>query len=413
MSLLVQKYGGTSVADPERIRNVARRVLASVEAGDRVAVVVSAMAGETDALVALAQELGGEDPDPREYDVLVSTGEQKTIALLAMAIQRLGRRARSFTGAQVGLRTDNAYTRARIAGVDCERITEVLDRGEVAVIAGFQGSDEAGNITTLGRGGSDTSAVAIAAALGADVCEIYTDVPGVFTADPNVVPRARKLERISYEEMLEMASLGAKVLQIRSVRFAMLYGVRVHVRSSFQGDEGTWVVPEEEVMERLVVSGVTYNRNEAKIRVRGVKDQPGVVARLFSPISEAGIVIDMIIQNLSQDGTTDVTFTVGRSDHRRALDLARRVGGELGAQAVEGDERIAKVSIVGLGMKDHAGVATRMFQVLADEGINIQLISTSEIKVSVVIEEKYLELAVRALHAAFLEAGAAEPAAEG
>jgi aspartate kinase len=413
LALLVQKYGGTSVADPERIRNVARRVVAALDAGNRVAVVVSAMAGETDALVALAHELGGDDPDARECDMLVSTGEQKTSPLLALAIQRLGRPARSFTGAQVGLRTDAAHGRARITGLDGERITEVLDRGAVAVIAGFQGSDEAGNITTLGRGGSDTSAVAIAAALRADACEIYTDVPGVFTADPSVVPRARKLERISYEEMLEMASLGAKVLQIRSVRFAMHYGVRVHVRSSFQDGEGTWVVPEEEVMERLVVSGVTYNRNEAKIRVRGVKDQPGVVARLFSPISEAGIVVDMIIQNQSQEGSTDVTFTVGHLDYRRGLELARRVGRELGAQAVEGDERIAKVSIVGLGMKDHAGVATRMFQVLAHEGINIQMISTSEIKVSVVIEEKYLELAVRALHAAFLEAGAAEPRAEG
>jgi aspartate kinase len=412
MALLVQKYGGTSVGDPERIRNVARRVVGALEAGHRVAVVVSAMAGETDALIRLAHELGGPDPDPREYDVLVSQGEQKTSPLLALAIQRLGHPARSFTGAQVGLRTDRAHKKARIAGVESDRIREVLERGAVAVIAGFQGSDEAGNITTLGRGGSDTSAVAIAAALRADVCEIYTDVTGVFTADPNLVPRARKLDRISYEEMLEMASLGAKVLQIRSVSFAMLYGVRVHVRSSFQADEGTWVVPEEEVMERLVVSGVTYNRNEAKIRVRGVKDQPGVVARLFSPISEAGIVVDMIVQNLSHDGTTDVTFTVGRSDYRRALELAGTRGGELGARAVEGDERIAKVSIVGLGMKDHAGVATRMFEVLADEGINIQMISTSEIKVSVVIEEKYVELAVRALHAAFLESGAGEPRAE-
>jgi aspartate kinase len=412
MALIVQKYGGTSVGGPDRIRHVARRVVETLDAGHRVAVVVSAMAGETDALVALAHDLGGESPDPREYDVLVSTGEQKTIALLAMAIQQLGRPARSFLGSQIGLRTDTAHTRARIASIDGSRVLEVLDAGGVAVIAGFQGIDEAGNITTLGRGGSDTSAVAVAAALRADVCEIYTDVDGVFTTDPNLVAAARKLDRVSYDEMLEMASLGAKVLQIRSVRFAMRYRVPLHVRSSFRPGEGTWVVPEEEVMEHLVVSGVTYNRNEAKIRIRRVKDQPGVVARLFSPLSEAGIVVDMIIQNLAQDGTTDVTFTVARGDYPRAMELARATAGEVGAAEVEGDEGIAKVSIVGLGMKDHAGVATRMFQVLADEGINIQMISTSEIKLSVVIEEKYTELAVRALHAAFLEAGAEAPTAE-
>ncbi len=412
MALVVQKYGGTSMGDPERIRNVARRVAEARREGHRVAVVVSAMAGETDSLVALAREIGGEDPDPREYDVLVSTGEQKTIALLAMAIQRLGLAARSFTGAQIGMLTDADHGRARIESVDRERIRAVLDAGAVAVIAGFQGTDDAGNITTLGRGGSDTSAVAIAAAIGADVCEIYTDVTGVFTADPNLVPNARKLQRISYEEMLEMASLGAKVLQIRSVRFAMRYGVRVAVRSSFVPDPGTWVVPEEEVVEKLVVSGVTYNKKEAKIRVIGVKDQPGTVGRLFAPISAAGIVVDMIIQNQSKDGSTDVTFTVGRDDYRRALQLAQEQGGELGAKAVEGEENIAKVSIVGLGMKDHAGVATRMFQVLAGEGINIQMISTSEIKISVVIDAKYQELAVRALHQAFVESGAAEPAPE-
>jgi aspartate kinase len=413
MALVVQKYGGTSVGDPERIRNVASRVLETAKAGNQVAVVVSAMSGETDRLVALARELGGDEPDPREYDVLVSTGEQKTIALLSMAIQRLGGRARSFTGGQMGMRTDAAHKRARIERIDREVLLKTLQDGEIAVLAGFQGTDDAGNITTLGRGGSDTSAVAVAAALGADVCEIYTDVDGVFTTDPNLVATARKLDRISYDEMIEMASLGAKVLQIRSVRFAMRYGVPLHVRSSFGSAEGTWVVPEEEVMEGLVVSGVTYNRNEAKIRVKGVKDVPGVAARLFSPLSEEGIVVDMIIQNLSQDGTTDVTFTVPRDDYRRAMEISQSTGGSLGADAVDGDEDIAKVSIVGLGMKDHAGVASRMFSVLAEEGINIQLITTSEIKVSVVIEEKYTELAVRALHSAFVDAGAAAPRAEG
>jgi aspartate kinase len=412
VGLIVQKYGGTSVGDVERIRHVARRVVATLERGHRVAVVVSAMAGETDALVALAQQVGGERPDPREYDVLVSTGEQKTIALLAMAIHRLGHKARSFTGAQIGMRTDAAHTRARIQSIDTQRILDALDSGTVAVIAGFQGIDDEGNITTLGRGGSDTSAVAVAAALSADVCEIYTDVNGVYTTDPNLVPAARKLERVSYEEMLEMASLGAKVLQIRSVKFAMHYGVPIHVRSTFDEAEGTWVTREEDVMEGLVVSGVTYQRNEAKIRVRGLKDQPGVSARLFTPISGAGIVIDMIVQNVSQDGTTDITFTVPRTDWRRALELAERAGRETGAEGVEGDDKIAKVSIVGLGMRDHAGVASKMFQTLADNGVNIQMISTSEIKISVVIEEKFTELAVRALHEAFVEHGAAEPAPE-
>jgi aspartate kinase len=412
MALIVQKFGGTSVGDPERIRNVARRVVATKEAGNQVAVTVSAMAGETNALVALAKELGGEDPDPREYDVLVSTGEQKTIALLAMAIQQLGHRARSFTGGQMGMLTDTAHTRARIQSIDTERIREVLDDDAVAVIAGFQGTDDEGNITTLGRGGSDTSAVAVASALGADVCEIYTDVDGVFTTDPNLVSGARKLARVSYEEMLELASLGAKVLQIRSVKFAMRYGIPIHVRSSFTQDEGTWVVREEDVMEKLVVSGVTYNRSEAKIRIAGVKDSPGVAAQLFGPISEAGIVVDMIVQNVSQDGSTDVTFTVPRGDYQRAVALARELAPSMGARSVEGDETIAKVSVVGLGMKDHAGVAARMFQVLAGEGINIQMISTSEIKISVVVEEKYTELAVRALHDAFIDSGAEAPVAE-
>jgi len=412
VALIVQKFGGTSVADVGRIRHVARRVVATVQQGHRVAVVVSAMAGETDALVALAKDAGGERPDPREYDVLVATGEQKTIALLAMAIHRLGHKARSFTGAQMGMRTDASHTRARIQHIDRARIEAVLDAGAVAVLAGFQGIDDAGDVTTLGRGGSDTSAVAIAAALEADVCEIYTDVNGVYTTDPNMVPAARKLARISFEEMLEMASLGAKVLQIRSVKLAQQYGVSLHVRSTFEEGEGTWVTREEDVMEHLVVSGVTYQRNEAKIRVAGVKDQPGISARLFTPLSDAGIVVDMIVQNASQDGSTDITFTVPRTDHKRALEMAARVGREIGAQSAEGDEKIAKVSIVGLGMKDHAGVASKMFRTLADEGINIQMISTSEIKISVVIEEKYTELAVRALHTAFVENGAAEPKAE-
>jgi aspartate kinase len=407
MALIVQKFGGTSVADVERIRNVARRVVATHEAGHQVVVCVSAMAGETNALVALAEAIAeGESPDPREYDALVSTGEQKTIALLAMAIHRLGHVARSFTGGQMGMRTDADHTRARIRSIDGAALRRVLEAGGICVIAGFQGVDDAGNITTLGRGGSDTSAVAVACALGADVCEIYTDVDGVYTADPRIVSNARKLAQISFEEMIELASLGAKVLQIRSVKFAMSHGLPLHVRSSFVEDEGTWVVPEEDVMERLIVSGVTCNVNEAKIRVQSVPDQPGIAARLFTPLAEAGIVVDMIIQNLSREGTTDLTFTVPRPDYPRALELARKAAGEMGCDQVGGDVDIAKVSIVGLGMKDHAGVATRMFEVLAAERINIQMISTSEIKISVAIEEKYAELAVRALHEAFLGKGA-------
>jgi aspartate kinase len=412
MSLIVQKFGGTSVGDLVRIRNVAERVLATQRKGHQVAVIVSAMAGETNALVALAKEAGGQAPDPREYDALISIGESKTIALLAMTIQRLGGKARSFTGAQMGMLTDTAHTRARIQSIATDRIRRVLDDGVIAVLAGFQGIDEDGNVTTLGRGGSDTSAVAVAAALGADVCEIYTDVDGVFTTDPNMVPAARKLERISFEEMLEMASLGAKVLQIRSVKFAMYYGIPIHVRSSFHEGEGTWVVREEDVMERLVVSGVTYNRSETKIRVSGVKDVPGVAAKLFGPLSESGIVVDMIVQNVSQDGTTDMTFTVPREDGGRALQITREIAPQLGSSRVEADPAIAKLSIVGLGMKDHAGVAAKMFTVLAREGINIQMITTSEIKISVVIEEKYTELAVRALHAAFVEHGAETPRVE-
>jgi aspartate kinase len=412
LAIVVQKYGGTSVGDAERIRRVASRVVETVNAGNRVAVVVSAMGGETDVLVELATELGGVEPLPREYDVLLATGEQKTIALLSMAIDQLGCRAQSFTGIQAGIRTDADHLRARILEIDSDRILRALDDGVVAVIAGFQGHDDQGDITTLGRGGSDTTAVAVAAAIHADVCEIYTDVDGIFTADPRMVLDARKLERISYDEMIELASLGAKVLQTRSARFGMRYKVPLHVRSSFHSEPGTWVVSEEEVMERLVVSGVTYNRGEAKIRVPGVKDHPGVAARVFTPLSEAGIVVDMIIQNVSHDGTTDLTFSVESSGYERAMNIAQQAADEIGAAPVEGDTDIAKVSIVGLGMKDHAGVASKMFQVLADEGINIQLISTSEIKVSVVIAEKYTELAVRALHAAFVDDGAAEPTPE-
>lgn len=403
MALIVQKFGGTSVGDVDRIRNVARRVVACQKEGHQVVVCVSAMAGETNTLDALAREICGDaSPEPREFDALVSTGEQKTIALLAMAIQQMGHPARSFTGAQMGMETDSSHTRARILSIDTDRLRSFLERGFVCVIAGFQGVDAEGNITTLGRGGSDTSAVAVAAALGADVCEIYTDVDGVYTADPRVAENARKLSKISFEEMLELASLGAKVLQTRSVKFAMRYGVPIHVRSSFVSDEGTWIVPEEDVMERLVVSGVTCNANEAKIRVGHVPDQPGIAVRLFTPLGEAGIVVDMIVQNFASDGTTDMTFTVPRADYRRALEIAERVGGELNSASVEGDDSIAKVSIVGLGMKDHAGVATKMFDVLARENINIQMISTSEIKISVVIDEAFADGAVKALHEALV-----------
>ena len=407
MALIVQKFGGTSVGDVDRVQIVARRVVETKKAGHQVAVVVSAMAGETDRLIDLASALSA-DPDPREYAVLVSTGELQTIALLAMAIQSLGVSARSFTGSQVQVRTDGVHGRARIISIDTERIQDVLRRDAVPIIAGFQGIGGDGEVTTLGRGGTDTSAVALAAALGADVCEIYTDVEGVFTANPNVVPSARKLDRISYDEMLEMASLGAKILQIRSVKFGKKYGIPIHVRSTFSEREGTWVVAESEIMESLVVSGVTYNRNEAKVTVFGVSDQPGVAARVFGPLSEIGVIVDMIVQNVSTEGHTDITFTVPRSDLDRALTKVQEVANDLGAQGVTSDASIAKLSVVGLGMKDHAGVASQMFQVLSDEGINIQLITTSEIKISVVIEEKYTELACRTLHDAF-DLGADEP----
>ncbi len=404
MALIVQKFGGTSVADLDRIRHVATRVARSQAEGHRVAVVVSAMAGETNRLLALARSAHPR-PDDRESDVLASTGEQVTAALTALVLHGLGVPARSFLGHQVRIETDSAYGRARIVRIDAERLRATLDDGAVAVVAGFQGVDADGSITTLGRGGSDTSAVALAAALGADVCEIYTDVDGVFTSDPRIVPRARKLERISYEEMLELASLGAKVLQIRSVEFAMRYRVPVHVRSSFNETEGTWVVQEDSSMEDISVAGVASDQNEAKLTVRGVPDHPGVAARLFGPVAAAGIVVDMIIQNASADGTTDMTFTVPRTDYDKALDLVQSVAREIGARDVRGDLDVAKISIVGVGMRSHAGIAARMFDVLAREGINIQMISTSEIKISVVVDAKYSELAVRALHDTFIAPG--------
>ncbi len=410
MAVIVQKYGGTSVGDVDRIRNVARRVLATQRAGNDVAVVVSAMAGETDRLVGLANAMSSH-PDPREYYVLVSTGEQQTNALLSMAIHDLGGEARSLTGGQIGVHTDDDHSRARIHRIATQGIRAEFAAGRVVVAPGFQGIDPDGNITTLGRGGSDTSAVALAAALEAEACEIFTDVAGVFTSDPNTVPAARKLGRVSYDEMLEMASLGAKVLQIRAVKFGKQFGVPIHVRSTFSDEEGTWVVPENEIMERLVVSGVTYNRDEAKVTVFGVPDIPGVAARIFGPMSEAGVVVDVIVQNVSSQGHTDVTFTVTRTDLARALEIAEKIAQEVKAGGVTSDDSIAKVSVVGLGMKDHAGVAGKMFRVLFDENINIQMINTSEIKISVVIDEKYTELACRALHDAF-DLGSVSPAQE-
>jgi aspartate kinase len=412
MALLVQKFGGTSVGTTERIEAVAERVSRFRSEGHDVVVVVSAMSGETNRLIGLANDIM-EEPVPREMDVLVSTGEQVTIALLSMALQKRGCDARSYTGSQVRILTDSSHTKARIKEIDEHRMREDLDAGRVVVVAGFQGIDQSGNITTLGRGGSDTTAVALAAALKADECQIYTDVDGVYTTDPRVVDSARRLERITFEEMLEMASLGSKVLQIRAVEFAGKYNVPLRVLSSFQEGEGTLITFEDETaMEQPVVSGIAFNRDEAKLTISGVPDTPGSALRILKPVSDANIEVDMIVQNVGEDNKTAFTFTVHRNDFKRAQDVLRGTSAEIGAGEVGGDTKIAKVSIVGVGMRSHAGVATRMFEALANEGINIQMISTSEIKVSVVIDEKYLELAVRALHSAFeLEnAGAQEQA---
>jgi aspartate kinase len=399
--LVVQKYGGTSVGSIDRIKNVASRCIASQKKGHDVVVIVSAMAGETNRLLGLAKQMC-DDPNDRELDVIAATGEQVSVGLLALAIHGMGGKAMSFLGHQVRITTDNAYTRARIKSIDETKIRECLSQARIAVVAGFQGIDDDGNITTLGRGGSDTSAVAVAAALRADSCEIYTDVDGVYTADPNICPNARKIARVSYEEMLELASLGAKVLQIRSVEFAAKYGVPIHVRSSFNDNEGTWVVAEDKAMEQVLVAGVTADKNEAKLTLLNVPDTPGVAARLFGPLAKAGIVVDMIIQNIAADGKTDMTFTVPKSDLKRARELVIKELPELAdPQNVRTDENIAKVSVVGVGMRSHAGVAHQMFELLAKDGINIQMISTSEIKISVVIDAKYAELAVRVLHDGF------------
>jgi aspartate kinase len=401
MALLVQKYGGTSVGTVERIRHVAEKIRAARRAGNEVVVVVSAMAGETNRLVALAHEIS-EMPDDREKDVLLASGEQVSIALLSLALKEVGQPARSFLGHQVRIETDNAYGKARIRNIDSTKIVQSLQAGEVVVVAGFQGVDEDDNITTLGRGGSDTSAVALAAFLNAEACEIYTDVEGVFTTDPGICQNAKKLARISYDEMIELASSGAKVLEIRSVEFAKKFSVPVHVRSTFADVEGTWLVKEDESMDDVLVSGVSYDKNEAKITLVRVPDRPGLAAQIFGPIADAHIVVDMIIQNASEDGTTDLTFTVSKTDHKKALSIVEQTLPALKAKGVRVDTDIAKVSVVGVGMRTHAGVAAKMFEVLAREGINIEMISTSEIKISVVIDAKYTELAVRVLHDAFI-----------
>ena len=401
MSLLVQKYGGSSVATIERIKHVAEKVWAAKRAGHDVIVVVSAMAGETNRLLGLAHEIS-EMPDEREKDVLLASGEQVSIALLSLALKERGQPSRSFLGHQVRIETDNAYGKARIRNIDSRRILQSLKEGEVVVVAGFQGIDEDDNITTLGRGGSDTTAVALAAFLNARACEIYTDVEGVFTTDPGICADAQKLPRISYEEMIELASTGAKVLEIRSVEFAKRFAVPVHVRSTFSDIEGTWVVKEDESMEDLLVSGVSYDKNEVKITILRVPDRPGLAAQVFGPIADAHIVVDMIIQNASADGTTDLTFTVSKADYKKALSIVEKTAPDIAAKGVDVDTDIAKVSVVGVGMRTHAGVAAKMFRVLAEEGVNIEMISTSEIKISVVIDAKYTELAVRVLHEAFI-----------
>jgi aspartate kinase len=400
MALVVQKFGGTSVADIQRIRNVANRVLKTHNQGNDVVVILSAMAGITDHLINLANE-AAQTPDRRELDVLLATGEQTTAALLAMMLKEMGYRAQSLLGHQAEVITDCEYGNARILEIGTDRIQRLLMDRNIVVVAGFQGADIKGNITTLGRGGSDTSAVAIAAALKADVCEIYTDVDGIYTADPNICPKARKISEISYDEMLNMASLGAKVLQIRSVGFAKKYNIPVHVRSSFSEEEGTMVVQEEAVQEQLVVSGVTHDLDQARITLKKVPDQPGIAAKIFSPIAESGILVDMIIQNTRATGQTDLTFTVPKSAYEKAIKIERKLAEEIGAEEVFGDLNIAKVSVIGVGMKNHSGVASLMFNALSRENINIIMISTSEIRISCVIEEKYAELAVRVLHSAF------------
>ena len=400
MALIVQKYGGTSVADLNRIQKVAERLIKVHNAGNDVVVVLSAMAGETDRLIQLAHQITNY-PNRRELDVLVATGEQTSVSLLCIMLESMGCPAISLLGYQAEILTNMSFGRARILEIRAERIKEQLRQKKIVAVAGFQGSDQQGNITTLGRGGSDTSAVALAAALKADVCEIYTDVDGVYTTDPNLCKKAKKIKKICYDEMLEMASLGAKVLQIRSVEFAKKFNVPVHVRSSLKEEEGTMVVKEEEDMERLVVSGVTYTKDEARITLSKVPDKPGIASTIFTPIGEAGIVVDMIIQNTRKGGLTDLTFTVSKSDFPKAMSIQKDVANAIGAEQVIGDENIAKVSVIGVGMRSHSGVAAKMFRILANENINIMMISTSEIKISCVIEEKYTELAVRVLHQAF------------
>jgi aspartate kinase len=400
MSVIVQKYGGTSVGSLERIKKVAERVIALAQRDNKLVVVLSAMAGQTDALINLSKEIT-ETPDPRELDVLMATGEQVSASLFAIAVKSMGYDCCSILGFQAGIHTDQIYGKARITKINTDRVLKELDQNRIVAVAGFQGIDERENITTLGRGGSDTTAVALAAALGADLCEIYTDVEGVYSADPNICTHAKKLTRISYEEMLELASLGAKVLDIRSVEFAKKYRVPIHVRSSFSTNEGTMVVEETKAMEKVLVSGVVYDKNQARITIPKVPDKPGIAYRIFDPVFKAGIVVDMIIQNTSVEGLTDLTFTVTKTDFQETKKIVRELAKGIGAEEVFGDPDIAKVSIVGLGMRNHAGIASEMFEALAKENINISMISTSEIKISCVIEEKYTELAVRALHETF------------
>ncbi|MCD6585561.1 MAG: aspartate kinase [Desulfobacteraceae bacterium] len=400
MALIVQKYGGTSVGDIDKIKNVAKRIAKTYDQGNQVVVILSAMSGVTDKLINTAEQIT-EFPDKREMDVLLSTGEQTTVALMAMTLKSMGYKATSLLGHQVMILTDSQSSAARILDIGATRLKELLAQDHIIIVAGFQGCDARGNITTLGRGGSDTSAVAVASGIGADQCEIYTDVNGVYTADPRVCTKARKLDRISYDEMLEMASLGAKVLQIRSVEFAMKYNVPIHVRSSFNEEVGTMVVREDTNMEKVIVSGITHNKNEARITLKKVPDTPGIASRILSPVSEAGIIVDIIIQNTRSSNMTDLTFTVGKTDYKAAMGISKQTAKEINAEEVLGDENIAKISVIGVGMRSHYGVAAKMFATLAAENINILMISTSEIRISCIIEEKYAELAVRSLHTAF------------